>query len=118
MKRIVKACLATGLLGFLLGYIGAYIEYINERDHGASYAQWRNEWVALSALPGRLIADRLRLYDYQLTEAWLLDKHRIALMNGLFYMPLGLAAMIRKKASNKGAVLIGDPLRDSPNAHP
>lgn len=117
VKKIVIGCVLAGLVGILLGYVGAYIEYSNERDHGTTYSQWRGEWIGLPALPGMLIARRLRQYDYQLTEAWTLDKHRIALVNGLCYLPLGLAAMMRRKASHKGVALIG-PLRGSPHAHP
>jgi hypothetical protein len=118
MKKVVIGCVLAGLIGILLGYVGAYFEYRNERDHGSTYAQWRGEWIGLPALPGMLMAGQLRPYDYQLTEAWMLDKHRIALLNGLCYLPLGLITMMRRKASNKGVVLIGDPLRGSPNAHP
>jgi hypothetical protein len=118
MKTTVIGCAIAGLIGILLGYTGAYVQFTNERDHGASYSQWSSEWFGLAALPGLLIADRVRQYDYELTEAWILDKHRIALMNGVFYLPLGLAVLIRKKAFKWGVVSVGDPLRGSPNKHP
>ena len=100
MRRIITACLLTALLGVILGYLGAYVEYANERDHGASYSQWKHEWLSIPALPGRLIASSFHGYDYCLTEAWSLGKHRIAFWNGVVFLPLGLLAGIRR---NSGA---------------
>lgn len=91
-------CAVAGVIGVLLGYLGAFTEFRNERDHGASYSQWHNEGLMLPALPGKLAAARLRRYDYCLTEAWQLDRHRIALLNGAMYLPLGLLGLIRRKS--------------------
>ncbi len=83
----------------MLGYLGAYVEFLNERDHGSNYSEWENEWLGIPALPGKLIARHFFGYDYQLTEAWLLDKHRIAFWNGVVFMPLGLLAGMRRRTS-------------------
>lgn len=104
IKRIVIGCSVAGTIGILLGYLGAYTEFKNECDHGASYSQWQKEALMLPALPGKLVVQRLRKYDYCLTEAWQLDKHRIALFNGAMYLPLGLMALIRRKIRIQHAV--------------
>jgi hypothetical protein len=98
LKRLFLSFLLTALLGVLLGYLGAYVEYANERDHGASYSQWKHEWLCLPALPGEVIVTKQNGYDYCLTEAWLVDRHRIAFWNGVFFLPLGpLAGLVRRK---------------------
>jgi hypothetical protein len=97
MNRIAKGCAIAAVIGIGLGYFGAYIQFANERDHGSSYSEWKHEWAAIAALPGKIIASRLRGYDYRLTEAWSLDKHRIAALNGIVFLPLGLFVLLGKK---------------------
>ena len=98
-KTLVITCLLTALLGVMLGYLGAYVEYANERDHRANYSEWKHEWLCMPALPGILIAFSFREYDYGFEEAWHLDKHKIAFWNGVVFLPLGLLAGLRRRTS-------------------
>lgn len=89
MNRAYKAMILLFALGGALGYAGAYAEYRNERNHGAEYSQCKGEWLALAALPGMLLTQAYRRCDYGLTEAWLIDKHRIALCNAVSVAAVG-----------------------------
>jgi hypothetical protein len=115
-KRIGIGCLIAAALGVLLGYLGAFVEFGNERDHGASYSQWRGEAFVLPAMPGMIATAKLRPYDYQLTERWLADKHLVALMNGVIYLPFGLLGLIGRRkgiqaASRDMPCKLGNPER-------
>ena len=99
MSATLTSLIVCALIGALLGYAGAFMEYTNERDHGAEYSSWEFEWLGVVALPGKLLASLIRSYDYRLTEAWIIDKHRIASLNAIVFLPLGF--FIRKRITNK-----------------
>lgn len=66
--------------------------------------------MCLPALPGEVIVQKRNVYDYGLSEAWLVDRHRIAFWNGVVFLPTGLlAGVVRRKKPSKhlGLILFG-----------
>lgn len=79
--------------------MGGYAQYLDERDHGASYSNYDYELVTLLGAPGILLDRATRPYDYQLQEQWIVGKWRVAVFNG--FLPLGIAGLVI------GGILIG-----------
>ena len=113
MKGRIVIVAVVAILGAILGYLGSFIQFKNESAHGSEYSSWEHEWLMFPALPGVLISSALRPFDYQLTQHWTLDKHGIALWNGLVFAVLAVPPTLlirrKRKASKKSAA--GDALR-------
>jgi hypothetical protein len=90
LARAIAILIVFADLGLAFGYLGGYIEFYNDMHHGGTGRECEFEWLALPGLPGALIAQSRQEWDYQLGEAWYLDKHSMALWNSLCYTILGL----------------------------
>jgi hypothetical protein len=104
MKRRIPIMAGVAMIGVGLGYLGGFIQFLNETHHGSQYSSWEHEWLMLPALPGILISSILCPYDYRLTEQWSRDKHSTAVWNGLVFAALTLPPAVlikrRREASN------------------
>ena len=76
------------MTGLALGYIGEYARFLNESRCGAEYSSYKHAWLQAAAIAGHMTQSVLWGKDYQLTEAWLLHKHRIAIFNAAFFVLL------------------------------
>lgn len=90
-RRIASGLLAAVVLGILVGYLGAWGKYQDELVHGASYRNHEYPYLALPALPGMVIAERMSPGDWQMTEGWQC-RHLVAAANGFFW--IGVAGIV------------------------
>jgi hypothetical protein len=71
IKKLVCASLLGLAIGFILGYVGSWVEHRNESRFGASYSQFEFEWVGFFTLPGRIITQEfVHTHDWSVDEAW------------------------------------------------
>lgn len=80
-------------LGYGTGIVGTVVDHHNESTYGASYRQFRNEWLAILALPGFIITQCRSDYDWGVDEAWIF-RHDIRCWNAVFWAGIALLVTV------------------------
>lgn len=68
MATLFKVLIAGAMFGVLAAVVGLAIEIRNVDLHGAETSSYEVGWLAVGALPGKLIVERRHGGDFQLGE--------------------------------------------------